>query len=229
MAAMAKRRPPSARPAAAAPTPAAKSAAELFGRPEPRDTGERILFTAMDLFYAHGFHEVGLDRILEATGVTKSTFYNHFESRDALILAALELRDTWEQAAMERDMRAIAGYDPRALLQAAFQVMDRWFNHADYKGCMFVAASAEFPTPWHPIHKRAAQSFVVSEATAKGLARAAGVRDPDGLAAEWLLLLQGALTQRLVNGRNDAARRAGEIFARRLAEATGPGPGASGA
>jgi AcrR family transcriptional regulator len=60
-----------------------KTAAELFAKvPEPRDTREKILFTALDLFHVHGFHAVGLDRILGAVGVTKTTFYNHFESRD---------------------------------------------------------------------------------------------------------------------------------------------------
>jgi AcrR family transcriptional regulator len=46
-----------------------KTAAELFSEiPEPRDTRERILFTALDLFHAHGFHAIGLDRILAEVG-----------------------------------------------------------------------------------------------------------------------------------------------------------------
>src|SRR5687768_2425468 len=154
-----------------------KSAAELFGAPgPPRDTRERILHAAIDLFYGYGFHEVGLDRVLAAAGVTKTTFYNHFESRDQLILEALEVRETWEGAALERGMRARAGYDPRGLLLAHFDVMDEWFNHPDYRGCMFVLACAEFPVPSDPIHKRAARAFVAAEEAAHGMAKAAGVR-----------------------------------------------------
>src|SRR5262245_54408142 len=98
-----------------------KSAAELFGaQPPPRDTRERILYRAIDLFYTYGFHEVGLDRVIEEVGVTKTTFYNHFESRDHLILEALALRERWEGEALEKAMRARAGYDPRALLLAQF-------------------------------------------------------------------------------------------------------------
>src|SRR5262245_24259376 len=136
-----------------------KTAAEIFERPPPRDTRERILYTALDHFYAFGFHEVGLDRILDAVGVTKATFYNHFASRDELILAALDARGTWEAEARERGMRARAGYDPRGLLLAFFDVMDEWFNHPTYNGCMFVLACAEFPVRTDPIHKRAAKAF----------------------------------------------------------------------
>src|SRR5262245_49869827 len=111
------------------PTKEGKAAADLLGIPPPRDTREKILFTALDLFYRHGFHEVGIDRVIAAVGVTKTTFYNHFESRDHLILEALGVRETWENTAMERGMRARAGYDPRGLLLAVFDVLDEWFNH----------------------------------------------------------------------------------------------------
>jgi AcrR family transcriptional regulator len=200
---------------------ASKSAAQLFGA-VPRDTRERILFAALDLFYTDGFHEVGLDRVLAQVGVTKTTFYNHFESRDHLILEALEVRDAWEGAAMERSMREKAGYDPRALLLAAFDVLDEWFNHPDYKGCLFVLACAEFPSPSHPIHKRAAKSFVAVEESAQKMAEAAGLRDPGTFARSYAMLLEGALTRRLVSGDNGAARAAGEIVGRLLEAELGP-------
>src|SRR5262245_59687985 len=190
-------------------TPSAgRTAAQIFRRPEPRDTRERILHTALDHFYAFGFHEVGLDRILDAAGVTKTTFYNHFESRDQLILEALTAREAWEGDALERGMRARAGYDPRALLLAHFDVMDEWFNHPDYRGCMFVLACAEFPVATDPIHRRAAKTFQAAEDQARGLAKAAGVRDPDAFARVYLMLIEGALTRRLVTGDNGAARAA---------------------
>lgn len=203
-----------------APDPS-KSAAQLFGA-VPRDTRERILFAALDLFYTHGFHEVGLDRVLAHVGVTKTTFYNHFESRDHLILEALGVRDGWEGAAMERAMREKAGYDPRALLLASFEVLDEWFNHPDYKGCLFVLACAEFPSPSHPVHKRAARSFEAAEESARKMAEAAGVRDPVAFARSYAMLLEGALTRRLVSGDNGAARVAGEIVARLLEADLGP-------
>jgi AcrR family transcriptional regulator len=203
------------------PSPSHRTAAEVFGVPEPpRDTREKILYTALDLFYAFGFHEVGLDRILDAVGVTKTTFYNHFESRDALILECLALRERWEGQAMERGMRERAGYDPRALLVAQFEVLDEWFNHPDYRGCLFVLACAEFPLPTHPVHRRAAEGFRAAEEQAKGLAEAAGVPDAEGFARQCVMLFQGALARRLVS-RDDGAARAARDVVLRLLEARG--------
>ena len=206
----------------APPPPPEKSARDLFGGgAKPRDTRERILYAAIDLFYEHGFHEVGVDRVIDAAGVTKTTFYNHFESRDHLILEALETRDAWETALVERRMRELAGYDPRALLLAYFDVLDEWFSHPEYQGCLFVLASAEYPSPKHPVHRRAAQSFAAAETAMTGLAKAAGARDPTALGRTCAMLVQGALTRRLVSGDNGAARAAREVVERLLAEATG--------
>jgi AcrR family transcriptional regulator len=193
-----------------------RTAARIFRRPEPRDTRERILYTALDYFYAFGFHEVGIDRIIEAVGVTKTTFYNHFESRDQLIIEALDAREVWEGEAMERGMRERAGYDPRGLLLAHFEVLNEWFNHPEYRGCMFVLACAEFPVASDPIHKRAAASFAAVEEQTRGLAKAAGVRDPEAFARAYMMLLEGALTRRLIAGDNGAALAARALVARLL-------------
>jgi AcrR family transcriptional regulator len=206
-------------------TSANKTAAEIFKRPAPRDTRERILYVALDHFYAFGFHEVGLDRILEAVGVTKQTFYNHFQSRDDLILAALDARGAWEADARERGMRERAGYDPRALLLAYFDVLDEWFNHPDYKGCMFVLACAEFPVRTDPIHKRAAKAFEAAEEQIRGLAKAAGVRDPEGFARAFMMMLEGAQTRRLITGDNGAAKTARGIVVGLLDAELGAVPG----
>jgi len=186
-----------------------RTAAELFAElPEPRDTRERILFTALDLFHAHGFHAIGLDRILAEAGVTKTTFYNHFQSRDALIREAIELRDRWDQAAFERRLKEIAGYVPRDLLLGMFDVLDEWFTHASFRGCIFLHACAEFPSPHDPIHQAAAQHYAVSERTIAQVARAAGAPEPEALARSWSLLMQGAITTRMATGDDQAARRA---------------------
>jgi len=201
-----------------------KTAADLFSEiPAPRDTRERILFTALDLFHAHGFHAVGLDRILAAVGVTKTTFYNHFESRDDLICEAIATRDRWDQAAFERLVKERAGYAPRDMLLAMFDVLDEWFTHPDFRGCIFLHACAEFPSPLDPIHRAAANHYAISEDTVRQIAEAAGARDPAALAKEWVLLLEGAIAHRMVSGFDEAARVAKRIAERRLDEALAAG------
>ena len=68
-----------------------KSAAELLGVPDvPKSGRGRLVAAAIELFYRHGFGAVGIDQIIAKAGVTKSTFYKHFESKDDLLKAIAE-------------------------------------------------------------------------------------------------------------------------------------------
>lgn len=194
-----------------------KTAAELFSEiPEPRNTRERILFGALDLFHADGFHAVGLDAVIDRVGVTKTTFYNHFQSRDHLIREAVEKRDEWDQAAFARRLQELGGYVPRDMLLAMFDVLHEWFTGPQFRGCLFVHACAEFPSLQHQAHVAAARHYLTSQETVQKVAIAAGVRDPERFAKHWIVLIQGAVTHRMVVGDDDAAKTAKEIAAQVL-------------
>jgi AcrR family transcriptional regulator len=186
-----------------------KSASEIFGLPDPPKTGrDRLLATAVDLFYRNGFGAVGIDRVIATAGVTKTTFYKHFEGKDDLMVAAVQRRDEWESAAWNRAVRKIAGDDPTAQLLAMLDVMDLWFNDPDFHGCMFMNTAAEFPNPHDPVHQAAAAYRRKARNHHRDLAKAAGA---DPTAAEtfadcFTALIEGALVMRQTQSRNDAAR-----------------------
>ncbi|MCZ6886228.1 MAG: TetR/AcrR family transcriptional regulator, partial [Alphaproteobacteria bacterium] len=54
---------------------------------------DHLIETALGLFCRDGFHATGIDKILAASGCAKMTLYNHFTSKDELILAVLHRRD----------------------------------------------------------------------------------------------------------------------------------------
>src|SRR5436190_896466 len=188
-----------------------KSVSELFGLPEPPKTGrERLVAAAVELFYRHGFGAVGIDRVIAAAGVTKTTFYKHFEGKDDLMVAAVQRRDEWESQAWDRAVRKLAGDPPYPARQflAMLDVMDLWFNDPDFHGCMFMNTAAEFPNPHDPVHQAAAAYRRRSRDHYRDLARAGGA---DATAAEtfadcFAALVEGALILRQTHGRNDAAR-----------------------
>src|SRR3954469_20302171 len=100
-----------------------KSAAELLGLPDGPKTGrDRLLSAAVNLFYRRGFGAVGIDQVIAAAGVTKTTFYKHFESKDDLMVAAVRQKDEWESQAWGRAIQKLAGDDPVARLLAMFDV-----------------------------------------------------------------------------------------------------------
>jgi AcrR family transcriptional regulator len=186
-----------------------KSVWELFGLPDPPRTGrERLVATAIELFYRHGFGAIGVDQVIAAAGVTKTTFYKHFEGKDDLIVAAVRRRDEWESQAWDRAVRALAGDDPARQFLAMFDVMDLWFNDPDFHGCMFVSAAAEFPTPHDPIHQAAAtyKQRVRDHWRDRASAGGADAAAAEILADCYTALIEGALVLRQTHGRDDAAR-----------------------
>ena len=183
-----------------------RSIHELLGTPPPAKTGrERLLWVAVELFYTRGFQAVGLDAVIAEAGVTKTTFYKHFASKDELMLEAVKLRDAWETKAWERAIVELAGADPVAQLLAPFDVMDRWFTDPAFRGCMFINTAAEFPNRNDPIHQAAADHKRASRDHWRELARAAGAADPDAFADQYTALVEGTLILRQVHGRDDAA------------------------
>ena len=57
---------------------------------------EKILDTADRLFYEQGFNLTGINQIIEEAGISKPSLYNHFRSKDALLLAYLDrLSTSW--------------------------------------------------------------------------------------------------------------------------------------
>lgn len=199
------------------------TAADLFaGGQAPRDTREKILFAATDLFYTHGIHAVGLDRILAQVGVTKTTFYNHFPSKEDLVEEVVKLRDGWELSCFKAEVIERGKYEPRAMLLAMFDTMHAWFNDPDYRGCIFISACAEFPSHKHPVHKAAAGHYLRSESEVAQMATAAGVEDAETFARQWIGLLEGALTYRLVTGEDDAIEVMRPVAELLLDSALGP-------
>jgi AcrR family transcriptional regulator len=186
-----------------------KSISELLGLPEAPKTGrERLVAAAIELFYRNGFGAVGIDRVISTAGVTKTTFYKHFDGKDDLMVAAVQRRDEWESQAWGRAIQKLAGDDPLRQLRAFLDVMDLWFNDPEFHGCMFMNTAAEFPNPHDPVHQAAAAYKRRTRDHFRNLAKAAGAKASaaETFADCYTALIEGALILRQVHGRNDAAR-----------------------
>jgi AcrR family transcriptional regulator len=168
------------------------------------DRKDRLVETALRLFYRNGFHATGIDTILAESGVAKMTLYKHFKSKDELILAALELRherwSAWFRGEIERRSRS-----PRRRLLLAFDVLDGWFQGKDFRGCFFLNAASEYgglePRVQEAVarHKRWVRELL-GQFTAEARAR-----DADGLAGQLALLVEGAIAAALVGQNSDSA------------------------
>jgi AcrR family transcriptional regulator len=173
---------------------------------------ERLLRTASDLFYRHGCHTTGIDRILAESGVAKMTLYKHFQSKEELVLAVAE---RFQENAREALEAHLAGCDesPRDRLLGLFDVLAEWCARPGYYGCMSVNLAVQFPSPDHPIHLAVAEHKRCREGVIRSLAEEAGAANPAALAGELLTVMEGATVLCQVTGQTayvdharDAAR-----------------------
>ena len=168
---------------------------------------DHLVETALDLFYNAGFHATGIDKILETAGVARMTLYNHFKSKDELIVAALRRRDekfrNWFMRAVER-----LASKPQDRLLAIFDAMEEWFTSDQFSGCMFINASAEFADADDPIHMVAAEHKHLVLRYLQDLAAETDAAEPGELANELMLLMEGSIVMAYVAGDRQTAARA---------------------
>jgi len=151
-----------------------------------------LMATAWRLFYRDGYRVVGIDTILAEAGVAKMTLYNHFPSKEDLIVAVLEKRDLEIRAGLLATVDA-SGRSPTRRLLGVFDWLDAWFASDDFKGCAFIRALSEYPEPDHTIHRTAWRHKQAVTAMLAILAAAAGAKNPDALAETLSILIDGAI------------------------------------
>jgi AcrR family transcriptional regulator len=149
----------------------------------------RLLAAADELFYAQGVHTVGIDRIIEHAGVAKASLYSSFGSKDGLIRAYLEGR---HQRRRERILAALERYDtPRDRLLGVFDVLAELAAAPSFRGCAFYNASAESPDGG-VVQQVCDENRAWTRELFTDLAREAGARDPQALAAQLVVLYDGS-------------------------------------
>lgn len=175
---------------------------------------ERVLEAASTLFYRKGIRGVGVDTIIERAGVAKATFYSHFPSKDDLVLAWLQRRDTrWFEWAIEETERRARS--PEERLVVFFDVLGRWFEGKGFRGCPFINTAAETLDPKHPARREFRQNTLEIEGYLRQNCVEAGLADPDQLAGELFLLMGGAIVTAVARGSSEpaaAARAAAETL-----------------
>jgi AcrR family transcriptional regulator len=151
----------------------------------------KILETASALFYRRGVRAVGVDLVVAEAGVAKTSLYRHFGTKDDLVAAFLAREDedfwgTWDRVAEKyKD-------DPRAELDAHLEWIGERVERPNYRGCPQINVAAEFPEADHPARKVAAEHKREMRRRLKGIADRLGVADPDELAGQLSVLVNGA-------------------------------------
>ena len=182
---------------------------------------ERILDTAFRLFYAHGPRGAGVDSVIAESGVAKATLYKHFPRKDDLVLAYLDKVDGLWFGQLRAAARA-AGDDPGDQLVGMFDALSSACRREGFHGCAFINTAAESPSG-SVVHARTVEHKNVVRAWVTDLARRHGAVDPDLLARQLTLLIDGGLSAGVLDADPRSAVAAQEA-ARALVDASRGGP-----
>jgi AcrR family transcriptional regulator len=152
---------------------------------------QRILAAAGELFYRHGIRAVGVEAIAEAAGTNKMTLYRHFASKDILVAEYLRQEAVHADAYWAMLDKEHPG-DPLAQVRAWLAAMAAHVGDCNERGCALANAAVELPEKDHPARvvieafKRRQRSELIR------LCGEAGLTEPEMLADELHLLLEGA-------------------------------------
>ncbi|MGH3600640.1 MAG: TetR/AcrR family transcriptional regulator [Pseudonocardiaceae bacterium] len=171
-------------------------------------TREAVLEAAERLFYERGFHAVSMDDLRDSAGVPLKRIYACFPSKSDLVQAYLERQDQrWRDAVEAYVTRRST--DPREQLLLVFDAVEAWVRgQQPFRGCAFHNAFGELggtsPDAVAVVrsHKHHLRDFLTRSA------RRAGLRRPGELAAQLLLLAEGALITSAIDGDARVPRRA---------------------
>ncbi|MGN7881519.1 TetR/AcrR family transcriptional regulator [Ensifer sp. 22460] len=150
-----------------------------------------LLDTALRLFNLHGYHATGIDFLIAEAGVAKTTLYRHFETKEDLILAALERRDEQSRAEMRIFVEQRTN-DPYERLLATFDFLEASVRDKQFRGCIFMSAAGEHKEAVDPVFRAALMHKRLVLAYFEELAHAARFAEPKRIADTINLLHEGA-------------------------------------
>lgn len=184
-------------------------------------TRERLIQAGLDLFHKHGIHPVGLDRIINKAGVTKTTFYNYFESKENFACAVID------RFGKEVHTRIYSGVDSpkiqnaKQLLLSIFDAWDELFEEESFRGCMLIGAGVASGDLHDPARQAAVRNKRALLGAYKDLATKVGIQNPARFATQFGVLLDGSLIARHLYGDQDEADEARKMAEKLIDDALG--------
>lgn len=181
-----------------------------------RGARARILAAAGSLFVDPGINATGIAELIAVARVSRRTLYQHFASKDDLIVAWLR------ELAADRSVAPLSvlsreDLTPRARLLEMFTTL----GEGALRGDPFLAAAVELADPAHPARRVIARRQAELAETLGSVAREAGARDAERLGRRLLVLYAGAAAAVVAAGDDSAVADALAVARELLDDAIG--------
>lgn len=171
---------------------------------KPPSARDRVFKTAAELFYRKGIRAVGVETIAAEANTTKMSLYRSFPSKDVLVAEWLRDHDThfwqsWDAMASEFPN------DPVKQIRAAFALLTKHVADPKARGCPIANAAVELTEKDHPARKVIETHKANLRKRLAALCLQMKVKDPELLADELFLLMEGAQVSIQTLGRRGPA------------------------
>src|SRR5258705_13016669 len=178
-------------------------------------TRAKILETIDRLFYRQGIRAVGVDTIVAELGISKKTLYRYFRSKSEMIEAYLRGRF--------RPLPVDSDKPPAEQILSNFAWLERSLSSKkEYRGCAYLNALAELGDDERESRDLAASFKESRRLWFRDLLSKLDVDDPDTLATQLSLLVDGAYSAMLTR-KDPSSTRAAIAAARVLLKNAGVG------
>src|SRR5580700_1448880 len=194
---------------------------EAMGKPSskkraaaPHDAGDdesargRLLNAATYLFCKNGINATGIDAIINEAGTAKTTLYKLFGSKNNLVHVVLEAEGKqwreWFIGVIEA-----GGGSAQTKLTRIFPALKDWFRQERFYGCPFINAVGEHDKDQKQLRAIAMRHKKVVLSHIEKLASEMGAAEPEVLAHQLALLMDGAIVAAMVSRNPGVADMAG--------------------
>jgi AcrR family transcriptional regulator len=168
----------------------------------------RLLSAATHLFCKNGINATGIDAIINEAGTAKTTLYKLFGSKNNLVHVVLETEGKqWREWFI--DAIESGGGSAQEKLARIFPALKDWFRQERFYGCPFINAVGEHDKDQKQLRAIAMKHKKVVLAYIEKLADEMGVAEPEVLAHQLGLLMDGAIVAAMVTRDPGVADTAG--------------------
>ncbi|WP_079242979.1 TetR/AcrR family transcriptional regulator [Chryseobacterium indologenes] len=167
---------------------------------------ERIIRVASDLFYKQGYNSTGINQIIAEADIAIGSLYNHFSSKNDLLQAYLIKEEIEWFEGFENSTSRIS--DPKEKILALIDYRKKLQQTSKFAGCHFIKIVSEIGegnpsvSGFAKLHKEKQKDLIktlVNEYATKGQ-----IADPDLIAENIFLLIEGAVVTSTINRQNDS-------------------------
>lgn len=177
---------------------------------------EDVLEQALQLLEIKGIADTTLEMVAERVNIPRSDLARFWPNEEALLYDVLRYLsdkvDIWRrQLTMNDDL------SKEQKLLARYGALTECVSNNRYPGCLFIAACSLYPDATHPIHQIADRQKQAAWEHTHDLLAALKIEDPEMVARQMELVLEGCLSRMLVKRSQqdvDTARRLAEDILR---------------